>query len=187
MKKIVLVSLLVIVIVCAFIFVPRIYNDYKEKKVSTKLEELKLEADQLTAKGKYLEAAEVIKEMTALMKGEKYTRDTNPEETFELKGEITTKSLFEELEFTDIKVVWSKVVSTGDLTGKIKNNSSVNIEGYFGIYFFDKNGDVTYIRDSIPIPGDGVGAGEEILFSVPVNKFEYSSYKIQGDILREVK
>lgn len=179
-------ALIIVIIISVIVFLPKIYNNYKESRVEFKLEELRKEANQLTARGEYLEAAEVVKEMTALMKGEKYIRDPNPNETFETKGEIKTNSLFDELEFTNIKVVWSNITSTGNLTGKIKNNSSVDIEGYFGIYFFDKNGDVTYVRESIPIPGDGVAAGDEILFSVSVNKFEYSSYKIQGNILREV-
>ncbi|OAB45978.1 hypothetical protein [Paenibacillus glacialis] len=185
MKNKVLIASTVIVVLLLIIFVPKVVNKVNETRTEAKMIDLRKEADELNARGKYLEATEVIKEMTALLKGEDYTRDTNPEETFAIEGEAKTGSLLNYLDFSNIDVIWSNVSSTGEVVGQITNNYDKAIEGYFAIYFYDSDGKITYARDSIPIPGDGIESGATINFSVLVNDFEYSSYDIQGDILRE--
>lgn len=183
-KRIFLIGTIILAVIL-LISMPKLFNKINETRVEAKMDKLRAEADRLTAEGEYLEATEVIKEMIALQKGEKYTRDTDPEETFRIKGETETGTLMNYLDFSDIHIIWSKNSDTGNLVGRITNNHNSAVEGYFAIYFYDDNGHITYTRDSIPIPGDGIKPGDSINFSVPVNKFEYSSYEIEGDILRE--
>ncbi|KAF6565349.1 hypothetical protein G9G63_09325 [Paenibacillus sp. EKM202P] len=180
-KNVIIVVAAVLVLAFA---IPKTVSFISQSIKESKIEDLRKEADSLTAKGKYLEATEVLKEMNAIMEGREYTRDTNPRDTFEKNIEAESGSLFNQLEFTDVKVLWNS--STGDLVGQITNNGSKGIKGYFAIYFYDDNGNITYSRDSIPIPGDGIRSGENVSFSVPVNRFEYSTYKVQDSTLMEI-
>ncbi|MCM3257072.1 hypothetical protein M3664_04655 [Paenibacillus lautus] len=182
-KKVIIGIVAVLAIILIFA-VPKIVSSISESRKEAKLEELREEADRLTVQGQYLEATEVLKEMNAIMEGRDYTRDPDPELTFELEREAESGSLFEQLEFSGINVLWGSI--TGDLVGEITNNGNIGVEGYFGIYFYDDAGNITYTRDSIPIPGDGIRPGETVSFSVPVNEFKYSSYKVQDSTIGEM-
>lgn len=183
-KKIVIIASVAIAILL-IIIVPKIAKEIQHSIVTSKMEKLRKEADDLTAQGEYLQATEVLKEMIALQKGEDYIRDEDPEETFEISGEAETGTLMNYLSFSDIDAIWSNYSDTGEIVGKITNKYDKTIEGYFAMYFYDDSGDIVYPRDSIPIPGEGIKPGETVPFSVLVNKFEYSTYEIRGDILRE--
>lgn|GEM_PF-4095874 len=183
-SKKVLIGISVLVVLALIFIVPKTVSKFNESRKEAKLEELREEADKLTVQGEYLEATEVLKEMNAIMEGRDYTRDPDPELTFELERRAESGSLFGQLEFSGINVLWGSI--TGDLVGEITNNGNIGVEGYFGIYFYDDAGNITYTRDSIPIPGDGIRPGETVSFSVPVNKFEYSSYKVQDSTIGEM-
>lgn len=176
-----LIGVAVFLVLVLIYVAPTAVHKINESRKEARLETLSEEAKRLTESGEYLEATEIIKEMTAIIEGRDYTRDPNPEETYELNREAESSSLFEQLGFSRVSVIWNSI--TGDLVGEITNNGDKDIEGYFAISFYDNSGNITYSRDSISIPGDGIRSGETIHFSVPVNKFEYSSFRVQDDAL----
>ncbi|MCG5105384.1 FxLYD domain-containing protein [Oceanobacillus alkalisoli] len=137
-----------------------------------KIEQLSKEVDGLAAQGKYLEAAEVQKEINALRRGEKYIKDENPKKT----AEIGCKSNFEKLEITNTSINWSRHSDVGDLTGEITNNGSKTLDGYFSVYFFDEDNRI--VKDYMThIPDGGISPGETKYFSIPINKFDFSYYE----------
>ncbi|MBU8601829.1 membrane lipoprotein lipid attachment site-containing protein [Virgibacillus pantothenticus] len=143
-----------------------------------KIEKLEEERDDLIRQGNYLEATEVQKEINGIVSGDEYERDPNPKETAEKRYQ----SRFEDLEFSNTKVNYNSI--TGDLTGEITNNGNKTLDGYFSVYFFDKNG--TIVNDYMThIPEGGINPGETKYFSIPINKFDYSYYEFQGETIIE--
>ncbi|MFT8312971.1 MAG: FxLYD domain-containing protein [Clostridium sp.] len=84
------------------------------------------------------------------------------------------------LQFSNISINRSKAIEgNGEVDGEVTNNYSQTLSGYFDVIFYDKDGNIVKSWTS-HLP-DNLGSGETKTFSVPINMYDYSTYKIQLD------
>ena len=85
---------------------------------------------------------------------------------------IDDRSLFDGLVFSNMKLLEQKSYTYA--VGEIKNTNDVSVYGYFQLVFYNRSGDIVFVRNSVRLPGSSIRPNEEVAFSVMLERRDFS-------------